>query len=84
MGSDQDDHCLGWVEFKQRKALIAKIKPRADKENHLEIALWSGCESRITFLKFEGFYEDEKVEGSGNNFKGLAESTIAGEIENHK
>ncbi|KAK3497405.1 uncharacterized protein B0T23DRAFT_312299 [Neurospora hispaniola] len=83
MGSDQDDHCLGWVEFKKRKALIAKLKPRADKENHLEIALWSGGESRITFLKFEGFYEDEKAEGGGNNFKGLAESTIAGEIENH-
>ncbi|KAJ4418882.1 hypothetical protein N0V85_001254 [Neurospora sp. IMI 360204] len=82
IGDDQDDCCLGWVEFKKRKALIAKIKPRADSENHLEIALWSGGESRITILKFEGFHEKDKVEG-GNNFKGPVEPTVAGETENH-
>lgn len=82
IGDDQDDCCLGWVEFKKRKALIAKIKPRADSENHQEIALWSGGESRITFLKLEGFHEKDKVEG-GNYFKRPIEPTVAGENENH-
>ncbi|KAK3948378.1 kinase-like domain-containing protein [Pseudoneurospora amorphoporcata] len=62
IGDDQNDSSLGWVEFKKRKALMAKIKPRMDRENHLEIALWSGGESRITFLKLDGFYEK-----GGNN-----------------
>ena len=60
VGDLHDDYCFGWVEFKMRKAEIAKIKPRSEGENHLEIALWSGGESRITFLKFEGFYGKDK------------------------
>ncbi|CCC07916.1 hypothetical protein SMACR_12108 [Sordaria macrospora] len=63
LGDDQVDCCLGWVEFKKRKALIARIKPQTDREDHLEIALWSGGESRITFLKLDGFYE----KGANNN-----------------
>ncbi|KAK3395363.1 hypothetical protein B0T20DRAFT_481725 [Sordaria brevicollis] len=57
IGDDQDDCCLGWVEYKKRKALLAKIKPRVEGESHLEIALWSGGESRITFLKFDKYFE---------------------------
>lgn len=40
---------LGVVEYKKRLPLLAKIKPRVEGESHLEIALWSGDESKITF-----------------------------------
>lgn len=62
IGGNKDNCCLGWVEYKKRKALLAKIKPKTDGEDHLEIALWSGGESKIAFLKFDGFYKKYDVD----------------------